>query len=359
MKKIKIQYLLLVPVLVLIVVGAVVLSNAKKQKGDITDMEVSRGAATEEVQRIGDQGGDENGEPGVVEEMKIINNPNDALLSVAVNGYQDKPNDELAEAYVNAYKVTPVNNGEYSGVLLETKQTGANGEGVVFTVQPGEIIDFVGFKKQQHANNAKTWTFKAPPYKNFSGEDGTAERLCQINFLDTQSKLQSNGGDSCVTAKGAVEGGMSIPAVDQDTMISVAVNGYSDKPDDLLPNSYVNMYEITFTQKGAYIGKLLETKSTGNGGEGAVFGVQPGQIVDFIGFNKQDNATKSQAWSFTPPPYKNFSAEDGVLERLCQINFLDTKSKLQSNGADSCVTAKGARGGMSVPASDKDIEALQ
>lgn len=128
-------------------------------------------------------------------------------MAVAVNGYPQDPETRLAGAFVSMYAVKPVSEGVYEGTLFETKITGPNGEAAGFLVEPGQIVDFVAFRDNVRAEKAMTWTFSAPPYKNFSAEDGVGGRLCQINFLDSTTKMMlPDGRESC-----AVSAGMSYP----------------------------------------------------------------------------------------------------------------------------------------------------
>lgn len=125
-------------------------------------------------------------------------------ISVAANGYPEKPSELVPGAYINMYSVIPVRAGVYEGVLVETAIAAADGKGPLFKVQPGQIVNFVTFKDATKAKNTNHWTFTTPPYKNFTAQDGTAGRLCQINFLDKENKmkLSVDGSYSCSTSLG-------------------------------------------------------------------------------------------------------------------------------------------------------------
>jgi len=137
---------------------------------------------------------------------------------------------------------------------------------------------------------------------------------------------------------------VSLPTVSMD----VGVNGYPSNPNTLLQNAYVGMYRVTPVIAGVYEGTLVSIKSTGTA-QHATFNVRPNDVVDFVGFTDLTKARNTTRYTFTAPPYKNFAAVDGVRGRLCQINFLDKTTKLQSNGADSCGTS------LSYPASDSSV----
>lgn len=119
-------------------------------------------------------------------------------IAVAANDAPENPNKLLPNIIVTMYAVTPVGPGNYSGRAVASGVTQANGAGVMFTVQPGDIVDFVAFSNGEKAGAAAAWTFTAPPYKNFSATDGNTSRLCQIDMLDTAKKMKmENGQDSC------------------------------------------------------------------------------------------------------------------------------------------------------------------
>lgn len=130
-------------------------------------------------------------------------------FSVAANGYPENPTKMLSNTYITMYYVRPVRAGVYEGTYGKTAKTGANGEGAVFSVEPGQIVNFVAFESQFEANNTRHFTFTSPPYKNFSAQDGNAKQLCQINYLDqeTKMKIQIDNSYSCAMS-------MSTPITD-------------------------------------------------------------------------------------------------------------------------------------------------
>ncbi len=132
--------------------------------------------------------------------------------------------------------------------------------------------------------------------------------------------------------------------------IPVAANGYPDKQDELIAGAYINMYSVVPVRAGVYEGNLLETSVVSSNGSGAIFKVEPGKIVEFVAFRDAVKAKNTKYWTFTSPPYKNFTAQDGVGGRLCQINFLDKENKMTlSDGSASCGIS------MSYPLSDKYV----
>lgn len=119
-----------------------------------------------------------------------------ARISVGVNAAPANPENIFAHAYVNMYRVKPITSGVYEGTLISTKSTGSSGY-AKFNVRANDIVNFVGFTSASTARNTKRYTFTTPPYKNFASTDYVYGRICQINYLDRTTKLQSNGADSC------------------------------------------------------------------------------------------------------------------------------------------------------------------
>lgn len=127
----------------------------------------------------------------------------------------------------------------------------------------------------------------------------------------------------------------------------VSVNGYPTDINKTLPNTYVNMYAVTPSDTG-YQGVLTSTLSTKENGISAKFRVKPGEIVNFLGFNSETTAKNIKTHTFDTPPYKNFTAQDGIGGQLCQINWADSSSKMKINdaGEESCALS------LSIPAQD-------
>ena len=123
-------------------------------------------------------------------------------IGVGVNNYPDTNNyatTKNIDGYVNIYKVSPVSSGVYKGYLIETKKAPSD-TGAIFTLAPGQVVDFVGFKSLDAAKAATEWTFSSPPYRNFGDY---SDRICQINYLDTSQKLVlGDGSYSCATSLG-------------------------------------------------------------------------------------------------------------------------------------------------------------
>lgn len=94
------------------------------------------------------------------------------------------------------------------------------------------------------------------------------------------------------------------------------------------PYTYVNMYEIKLIND-EYVGKLVNTLSTGKKGKSAIFNVKPGKVVHFIGFSDKALALETKKYSqFTTPPFKNFSNVDGIKGQLCLTDGVDFDKKL-------------------------------
>gem|GEM_PF-4717366 len=187
--------------------------------------------------------------------------------------------------------------------------------------------------------------------KELQGQFQKEQEALKTEFKEKKKPSIPGKQESKTSAPENKQGGQT----GQGVSIRVAVNGYP-KTMDLIPNAFINMYAVTPVAPGIYDGELLVNQKTGPDGAGVFFTVLPGQKVDFVGFRNADNATAATHWIFSSPPYKNFSAEDFIAERLCQINFLDDTAKLQSNGTDSCASASRDSNYMTYPAMDEQWE---
>lgn len=185
-------------------------------------------------------------------------------IGVGVNDYPDHRDGsriQNIDGYVNIYKVVPVSSGVYKGYLIETKKSPKD-EGALFTITPGQIVDFVAFKSLAKAQAATEWKFSSPPYKNFG--DYT-DRICQINFLDSNSKMVlSDGSYSCGTSLGYPysDGEVSTPVT--PTPVSpeykIWVRTYSTGHQDAIPGATVYMYKLAD-------GSLLDKQESDANGE--------------------------------------------------------------------------------------------
>lgn len=109
----------------------------------------------------------------------------------------------LKNKYVNMYKIKVVGN-EYIGKLVKTLSTGKDGYQAVFTIKPGEMVQFIAFKNKVTALKAKNKTKKTadfygvPPWKNFSVA-GKPMELCRTAGVLTDKKLtdESTGDTYC------------------------------------------------------------------------------------------------------------------------------------------------------------------
>ncbi len=99
----------------------------------------------------------------------------------------------------------------------------------------------------------------------------------------------------------------------------------------LVPNAFVNMYEIILVNN-EYTGGVIATMSTGK--DGATFTVKPGQVVDFMAFGSKEAADKQKSFVTNGvPPMKNFSMDDGVAG-VCNTNGADFSKKLAAVTTD-------------------------
>lgn len=141
---------------------------------------------------------DDNG--GYVPNWPLDTTP--VYFEVSVNNYPDTNdvyNSESINGWVNVYTIISIEQGNYQGVLKETKESTV-GDPAQFTVNYGEIVDFVGFKSYENAVAADEGTFTAPPYKHF----GKSDALCQINYddEDTVMIMGNYGEPSCAISLG-------------------------------------------------------------------------------------------------------------------------------------------------------------
>lgn len=115
--------------------------------------------------------------------------------------------------YVNMYKIKLVDN-EYVGKRVKTLSTGKDGYQAVFTIKPGEVVDFIAFKNKATAKKLKNKVkktadfFGVPPWKNFSVA-GSAVELCHTAGVDFNNKLtnEETGETFCTTGEnGYIQG---------------------------------------------------------------------------------------------------------------------------------------------------------
>lgn len=255
----------------------------------------------------------------------------DALVTVTVNS------GVISNAVVNMYDITLLNN-EYVGQTVATLSTGSDGKGAVFTVKPGEVVDFMAFGNAELAAKSKAFVSNGvPPLKNFSVDDGVAG-ICHTNGIDFNAKLQVQANIKCwnelnlqMTGDAAVDMTNSQKAKGKKVSYKATVidgTGMSPTADPvLLPNTFVNMYEITL-KDNAYVGKLIKTLATGKKGKSAIFTIKPGQVVDFMAFGTKKAANKTKTFvSNGVPPMKNFSP-DYNMPGLCHTNGVLFDEKL-------------------------------
>lgn len=127
-----------------------------------------------------------------VNKIELVYSGSDEKVSVTVKG---------GNAAVGMYNIAIVNN-EWWGELAQVKLIPAGKEQAIFSVTPGQIVDFLAFKDVGSAKKIQKHQFTVPPHKNFSGEygeDDTAlDGFCLIAGVDIAKKLELNSGmNSC------------------------------------------------------------------------------------------------------------------------------------------------------------------
>lgn len=143
--------------------------------------------------------------PGCVSELELIYSGKSAKVSVAVNdgSESEKP---ISGVFVGMYRVTIVDS-MWSGELLQVKPIPAGKKSALFSIAPGQIVDFVAFTSADEAKKHQKHQFTVPPHKNFSGtydDNGKAQDgFCLIVGVDIGKKLDlGNGTYSCGTELG-------------------------------------------------------------------------------------------------------------------------------------------------------------
>lgn len=126
---------------------------------------------------------------------------------------------------------------------------------------------------------------------------------------------------------------LSVPAAFAATGVDALVKVTASDPSNinasgdftLVPNAFVNMYEIVLVNN-EYTGEVVATMPTGK--DGATFTVKPGQVVDFMAFGSKEAADKQKSFVTNGvPPLKNFSMDDGVAG-VCNTLGVDFSKKL-------------------------------
>ena len=135
-----------------------------------------------------------------VDKIELIYSGSDEKVSVTVNDGVDytKP---LSGVAVGMYNIAIVDN-EWWGELAQVKVIPAGKELAVFSVTPGQIVDFLAFKDMGSAKKIQKHQFTVPPHKNFSGEYGeedvALDGFCLIAGVDIAKKLELDSGmNSC------------------------------------------------------------------------------------------------------------------------------------------------------------------
>lgn len=135
-----------------------------------------------------------------VNKIELVYSGSDEKVSVKVNNGVDytKP---LSGVAVGMYNIAIVNN-EWWGELAGVKLIPVGKEQAVFSVTPGQIVDFLAFKDVGTTRKILKHQFTVPPHKNFSGEYGEGDvaldGFCLIAGVDIAKKLELDSGmNSC------------------------------------------------------------------------------------------------------------------------------------------------------------------
>lgn len=161
-----------------------------------TDVESSTTSADEKTADNDVGGAKSSSEPEVTEVVSGIN----IDFKVSVNDYPEHKNYELNKnivGYVNMYYVDLQADKTFKVGEADIKGTVAPVDGgdpvAVFTVAPGKMVYFEGFKSYDNAlqgvNDKMAINWSAPPYKNFSSGNRIKDKLCQTNFANTDTYL--------------------------------------------------------------------------------------------------------------------------------------------------------------------------
>lgn len=204
-------------------------------------------------------------------------------VEITVKNYPPDPAVNLAEAYVLMYKVKPMAPGVYKGTFSSMQNTNKKGDPVKFTVQPGEIVDFIAFSKGNIPDGAKQkWIFNYPPYKNFSAEDGVTGKLCQINFLDASSKISAN---ACVTSFNLIiadKKAETSAVINFTPTVTVPLQPIAQAPKETLPDLKIGKISTSFHKQSGNVWFFVEVRN-----EGDVNTCAKGFNVRLMGFNSK------------------------------------------------------------------------
>lgn len=120
-------------------------------------------------------------------------------LTLDYSGSDAKVFVKINNGVVGMYNVAIVNN-EWWGELVGVKSIPVGKEQAVFSVTPGQIVDFLAFKNKAEALKVKKYQFTVPPYENFSGtyddEGMMQDGFCTIAGVDISKKLENEIGET-------------------------------------------------------------------------------------------------------------------------------------------------------------------
>lgn len=250
--------------------------------------------------------------------------PSKATVSVSVvNNSGAAGSVNLSKMYVVMYSVSVVND-EWFGKKAQMKKIPAGKTSVTFSVNAGQVVDFMAFETAEDASTNKKIQFYAPPMKHFaSGSD--VGKLCYVAGVDFSKKLPSV--PKCFNE-------LELDYSGSDAKVSVKVSDGSDegKP---LSGVFVGMYQVSIVDS-MWMGELVQVKPIPAGKKQAEFSVTPGKIVDFLAFKNEAEAKKMKKHQFTVPPHKNFSGtyddNGGAQDGFCLIAGVDIAKKLDLGG---------------------------
>lgn len=192
----------------------------------------------------------------------------------------------------------------------------------------------------EHANK-KTLVVRTGKVYSLRGDN---DRVVRLRYTVEGREFMLTFGDTAPASEKVVTPNTTSTIVHY----LVGVNNYPDLQSyngiQNLSNAYVNMY--TMRLDGDHFSVVsFETLSTGADGKGAVFAVNPNQMVLFEGFKTHAKALelgnlKKASPGGDAPPYKNWNSGK---QELCQTNWLNIHEKITFSGGYSCSTS------MSVP----------
>jgi len=177
-----------------------------------------------------------------VEEVPVEEVSGDTVqFSVAVNDYPDHKDYDLSKnlkfAFINMYSVE-LEDDAFKVVDFETKNTGKSAS-VSFTVQPGEMVYFEGFKTEngakEGAKEKQALLWSLPPFKNF-GAGGKV--LYQTHWTEINEYLKYD-------KEYAGSSSLSVPYQDVDQEIVTPVEKLKLKVKDNVKSAKLDWNDLS------------------------------------------------------------------------------------------------------------------